>query len=221
MQREMRFILLFTTATLHLAAQSELPLSFGFKLGSPINTPDRNSWSSTYTQGRWTGGPTVELHLPYRFSIEFDALYLTTRATDSFQFQFGPNVNPLAFTNRRETSEWNFPLMLKYRFHVGSVRPFLTAGYYWLRESNEESSLYHCLGPQGSCIPSDSPFPQPLGGQRSYTATVKGVVGGAGIEFRTKHVMISPEVRFSRPTNGTPRDNRFTALVGFTFGRRP
>ena len=31
---------------------------------------------------------------------------------------------------------------------------------------------------------------------------------------------ISPEVRFSRITNGYPHENRFTALVGFTFGHR-
>ena len=46
-----------------------------------------------------------------------------------------------------------------------------------------------------------------------------GPVAGAGVEFKTQYLTISPELRYSRPTN-SPRDNRFTALVGFTFGAR-
>ena len=46
----------------------------------------------------------------------------------------------------------------------------------------------------------------------------RGVTGGVGIEFQTRYVTISPEVRYSRPANVYPRDNRVTGLVGFTFG---
>jgi hypothetical protein len=68
-----------------------------------------------------------------------------------------------------------------------------------------------------SCIQTAGPSILPLGGQRSYTQNNTGPVAGAGVEFRTHYLTISPELRYSRPTN-SPRDNRFTALVGFTFG---
>ena len=64
------------------------------------------------------------------------------------------------------------------------------------------------------------PLPEPRGGQYSYSGFENGPVAGAGLEFRTHFVTISPELRFSRLTNGYPRDNRFTALVGFTFGHK-
>jgi len=45
-------------------------------------------------------------------------------------------------------------------------------------------------------------------------------VGGVGIEFKTRFLAISPEIRYSHPTQGLyPRDGRFTALVGFAFGK--
>jgi hypothetical protein len=47
-----------------------------------------------------------------------------------------------------------------------------------------------------------------------------GPAAGAGLEFRTKHVTITPELRWSRNINTFPRDNRFTGMVGFTFGRK-
>jgi hypothetical protein len=219
----MRCIVLLALAALNLLAQSDPPLSVsaGFKIGSPLNDPSaRSSAFSTYVQSRWTGGPTVELHLPYRFSVEFNALYRNYRANSSFPFQLGPNVNVYTSTSVQKTNAWDFPLLLKYRLQVGSIRPFVSAGHFWTHESTEASAFYFCSGPQGSCRPADYPAPVPLGGQYRSSATQRGPVGGAGIEFKTRHVMISPELRFSRPTYGNPRDNRFTALVGFTFGKK-
>jgi len=57
-------------------------------------------------------------------------------------------------------------------------------------------------------------------GQQNYSALVEGPVAGAGIEFKSRYGRISPEVRFSRPTNSYPRDNRLTGLVSFTWGRK-
>lgn len=202
-------------------AQEDRPLSLsgGFQLGSPLNDPSsRSSLSSNYTQGRWTGGPKVELHLIHGFSLELDALYRNYRVNSSSSFQLLPDVSAYAVSNLTKTNVWDFPLLLKKRFTVGSLRPFISAGYQWSDERTASSFAYRCTGPQGSCSVSGYPV---LGfGQAKYSALVQGPVAGAGIEFKSRYGRISPEVRFSRPTNGYPRDNRFTGLVSFTWGRK-
>jgi len=45
-------------------------------------------------------------------------------------------------------------------------------------------------------------------------------VAGVGLEFKTRYLTIAPEARFDRPRNEYPISNRFTALVGFTWGRK-
>jgi hypothetical protein len=201
-------------------AQSSSPVSLlaGVKLGAPINDPSSQSnVYSTYNQSRWTGGPAVELRLPLNFAVEFNALARSYRQNNSFPVQLRPDLHPYASTSMQKTNVWDFPLLLKYRFHVGSIRPFVSAGHSWSRVSSESTTLYTCTGPQGSCRPAD--FPQDLpGGFWKHTSTQRSVVTGAGIEFRAGHLNITPELRFSHPTHGNPRDNRFTALVGFSFG---
>jgi hypothetical protein len=219
----MRCLILISLAAFGLYAQSEKPFSVsaGLKAGSPVNDPSsQSSVFGAYTQGRWTGGPTIELHLPYHFSVEFDALYRSYRTSRSYPFQLGPNVNPYNTSSSQTTNVWDLPLLLKYRFRVGAVRPFVTAGYFKSYESSKVTAMYICSGPQGSCRPADYPSVEPFGGQYHFSDTKSGPIAGAGIEFKTGYLTVSPEVRFSRPTWGNPRDNRFTALVGFTFGKK-
>ncbi|MBI4902543.1 MAG: outer membrane beta-barrel protein [Acidobacteria bacterium] len=207
--------------SLPLAGQTRASvwLTGGVKLGAPINDPSsRSSVFETYTQSRWTGGPAVELHLPYRFAVEFDALYRTYRQHTSYPFPFGADLNPYQVTGVRKTGAWDLPLLLKYRFRVGALRPFVSAGYQWTRESSRMTAFYVCTGPQGSCKPPEVPQ-EFRGGTFDSSATMHGPVAGAGLEFRTRFVTITPEFRFTRPTHGYPRENRATGMVGFTFGR--
>ena len=218
----MRYFLLISFTAATLSAQTDRPgsVSAGFLLGAPINDPSAaSSVFSTYTQGRWTGGPT-ELHLPYRFSLEFDALYRRSRFNSSSLFQLGPDVNPYSVLSLRTTNSWDLPLLLKYRFRVGSLRPFVSGGYQFTHESNQFSSIYRCSGPQGSCLTSTYPLPGPTIGQFKYSATPGGIAAGAGIEFKTRYLTIAPEMRFTHQMTSYPHDNRYTALVGFTFGRK-
>ena len=219
----MRYWLLIALLSCGLFAQTDkaFSISAGVKIGAPVNdSSDRTSVFTTYTQSRWTGGPTVELHLPYHFSIEFDALYRTFRTNSDSAILLGQNVNPYAISSFGTTSVWDLPLMLKYRFHAGPVRPFVNAGFMWSHQSTDGSSRYICTGAQGSCLPADSPFPDLRGGQFSYSSVQRGPVVGAGLDFKTHYVTISPEVRFNHFTDGYPHENRVTALVGFTFGHK-
>ncbi len=165
----MRYWLLIALLSCGLFAQTDkaFSISAGVKIGAPVNdSSDRTSVFTTYTQSRWTGGPTVELHLPYHFSIEFDALYRTFR-TNSGQARLllARNVNPYAISSFGTTSVWDLPLMLKYRFHAAQRLPFVNAGFMWSHQSTDGSSRYICTGAQGSCLPADSPFPDLRGGQ--------------------------------------------------------
>ncbi|MCX6603946.1 MAG: outer membrane beta-barrel protein [Acidobacteria bacterium] len=211
----MRFALLLLFLSLPVLAQSGKPfsISVGAKIGAPLNDPKQ----TTVTQGRWTGGPSVELRLPARFALEFNALYRTSRTDDVYSFQFSPGSNSYLANTYQRAGIWDFPLLLKYRFNVGPLRPFVSAGYSWSRSSSESIAVYRCTGPQGSCLPSGEGFFDPRNSRVESSRFQKGspVVGG-GLEFKTRYLTIAPEVRFDRPRNEYPISNRFTALVGFT-----
>jgi hypothetical protein len=182
-----------------------------------VNEPTSySSFANSYQQGRWTGGPTIEIGLPFRFSVEVDALYRNARSGYSFIYQ-SAGANPYNLAVADKTNTWDFPLLLKYHFHVGPLRPFISGGVQYSHTMVNTLATYNCLGPVGSCVQPGSPNSAPLGGQFSATRNNTGPVAGAGVEFKTRYLTISPELRYSRPTN-SPRDNRFTALVGFTFG---
>jgi hypothetical protein len=152
--------------------------------------------SEVRVERRWTGGPTVELHLPVRLSVEFDALYRSSRANRVLPLRFDPALNPSLHFMGEETKVWDFPLLLKHRLTGGSVRPFVSAGASWSHRRNEGNSLGLCMGPEGSCYPPEFPFFR-FGGVYKSSNTRFGPAGGAGFELRTEHVTITPEVRWN------------------------
>jgi hypothetical protein len=219
----MRLLILFVFLVSCLQSQSSAPgsVSAGFIVGSPLNEPPgANSLFSSFTQDRWTGGPTIDLSLSRGFVVEFDALYRNYRERRSFPLHLGQNTNPYAYAGVRKTDAWDLPLLLKYRFRIGPASPFVSAGHFWTHESRESSYGYSCTGPEGSCKPEGYPVDLAAAGFSRSSAFHRGIVGGVGIEFRAGRISIAPELRFSRPTHGAVHDNRFTALVGFTFGKK-
>ena len=62
-------------------------VSVGVKAGVPV-TPAAPNYGGDFQgmidTGRWTVGPTIELHLGSRFSIEADALYRAYRQQNTF-----------------------------------------------------------------------------------------------------------------------------------------
>lgn len=204
-----------------LLSQTEraVSVSAGFKLGAPINNPsNQNAPVTIATDGRWVGGPSLEVKLPYRLAIEVDALYRTRQSTTSYRFQLDQTTNPYNTRSTTSTGAWDFPLLLKRRFQAGSARPFVSLGYQWSHLSDKSSYYYDCLGPQGSCKPAGYPVDL-TGGRVTSSFVERSVVAGGGLEFRTRYGTIAPEVRVTRPVNGYPKDTRVTGLVGFTFGR--
>jgi opacity protein-like surface antigen len=202
-----------------LVAQAQ-PLSYGFKVGSPAKDSGAAlDLFSTSLQSRWTGGPTVELHLPWRLSVEFDALYRSGQANRTFPLQLGQAQNPYLHLSSESTKTWDLPLLLKHRFSESRLRPLVTGGVSWSYRRNQGVSRSSCLGPQGSCRPPDFPaelFEREFNTFQS-THTRFGAAAGAGVEFQTEHVAITPEVRWNQWSGRTR--HQFTVMVGFTFGR--
>jgi hypothetical protein len=201
-----------------VAAIHAQPISYGFKLGVPVNDPAQLSPFSISSQSRWTGGPFVELHLPRRLSVEFSTLFRTSSQNESRLFRLGEAQNPYLFSLADKVKTWDFPLLLKYRFTEGKFRPFLGAGAAWSHRRSDYEVLYSCLGPQGSCRPADYPIDL-FGGSGKSTLTRFGPAASAGFDIATEHVTISPEVRWNRSFSGGPTGNQFSVMVGFAFGR--
>ena len=200
------------------AALQAQPVSYGVKLGAPLNDPAEMSAFSTSSPSRWIGGPFVEVHLPWRLSVEFSALFRTSRKNESFPVRLGEPQNPYLASSIDQVKIWDFPLLLKYRFTKGAFRPFVGAGGAWSHRRSEFQVFYSCLGPQGSCRPAEYPFDL-VGGSLKSTLTRFGPAASAGFDSATKYLTISPEVRWNRSFSGGPTRNQFSLLVGFAFGR--
>lgn len=207
--------LLFFAGAAVLGAQ---PLSYGVKVGVPVNDPVETTPFTTSSPSRWTGGPFVELHLPFHLSVEFSALYRTSKENATHVFPLGAAQNPYLFTSTDKVHTWDFPVLLKYRFTEGAFQPFIGAGGGWSYRRSDFQSFSSCLGPQGSCRPPD--YPADIGGGAiNSTLTRFGPAASAGVDIKTKYLTIAPELRWNRVFSGSGTSDQFSFMVGFAFGR--
>jgi len=107
-----------------LAAAAAFPqkLSFGLKAGHPFEDVFKSGVTVesvvSPASGRYTIGPTLELHLPHGIGVELDLLYRPAKLGASGSSLF----------SKITASEWRIPLLLKYRLRPGLVTPFVAAG---------------------------------------------------------------------------------------------
>jgi len=76
------------------------------------------------TPQRWIAGATVEARLPLHLSIEADGLY------HILQFRTGNQTGqapPKLFADQHSVT-WELPVLLKYRFQLPLLKPFVDAG---------------------------------------------------------------------------------------------
>jgi hypothetical protein len=76
------------------------------------------------TPQRWIAGGTVEARLPLHLSVEVDALYHILRFREGNQ---SGQAQPQLFQYQHSVT-WEFPVLLKYRFQLPLVKPFIDAG---------------------------------------------------------------------------------------------
>jgi hypothetical protein len=168
---------------------------------------------------RYVVGPSVEIGLPARFSVEVDVLYRRFGYTSQFGSVFGSSVE------RGRANAWEFPMLLKYRLPVTGVRPFVAAGYAPRRFSlSADSSGYFIDVPTGARIPSSN--------STHSSDTSHGFVAGAGIEFRLARLRVTPEFRYThwldRPLNNFGSQGYFVRsaedqadiMLGLSWGTR-
>ena len=200
----MRLWLLFLCSAASVLAQ---PFSAGIKAGVPLSDFVSTVQSGTFDYAsqtqRYIIGGTAELHLPLGFAVEFDALYR------HLQYSATGNIAGVFTTSKTTASNWEFPLLLKYRFAFPVVRPYVDGGVAWDALSGLSQTVQ-----TGS-----NPFEVKNNG-------ATGFVLGGGIDIHAAFLHISPELRYTRWFTAPITDvagllqsnqNQAEFLVGFTF----
>jgi opacity protein-like surface antigen len=203
----MRPVLLFLLGSISVFAQ---PFSAGIKAGVPLNdflsAAGNGTFNYTAPTQRYIVGGMAEVRLPLGLGVEFDALYR----------KLGYNGSGIlgSDTISASGSNWEFPLLLKYRFHFSVVRPYLDAGVAWDTIAGLKETIVSVTLPVQSS-PSDL--------QRN---TTMGFVVGGGVDIHAVFLHISPEIRFTRWNSTQISDalgllhsnlNQGEFLVGLTF----
>lgn len=191
--------------------------SVGVKAGVPATDAFETARTGTISYlsntKRYTFGPTVEVHLPLGFSVEADALYKRI-GYESFTSPVIGNSSHQATTG----NSWEIPVLVKYRFFKGPLRPFVDGGI----------SSRHVDGTTNidifnlPTITHLKASPSELA--NSWTA---GVVFGGGLDFGIKRLHITPELRYTRWGTESFRTaassllrsnlNQMDFLLGITF----
>lgn len=202
----MRSVLLLLLASTPIFAQ---PFSAGIKGGIPltdfVDAAGNQSFNYTASTQRYIIGGVAELRLPAGFGVEFDALYRHLSYTGS-----GSLANVLT-TSSASASNWEFPLLLKYRFHFPVVRPYVDAGAAWDTLTGFKQTVTGVTNSELSDLKQN---------------TTMGFVLGAGVDIHAVFLHISPEIRFTRWNSAQISDpngllhsnqNQGEFLVGVTF----
>jgi opacity protein-like surface antigen len=167
------------------------PVMAGLKLGFPVTDPFSAASYLAFPPASWNNyewGPYVEVRLPFKLSIEADALYRGYR----FYAAKAPSIS---------ASTWEFPVVAKYHFLKGPIKPYVEGGLAFSHLSDIENVVVS---------PSHN--------------TNFGIVLGGGVEVHALVLHISPEVRytgyalqdFSVP-GFTSNRNQVAVLVGIGF----
>ena len=175
-------ILISAVVLLYALSAYAQPFSFGIMGGAsltqdfqnydlppccgPVEGPPVGILSSSTPQ-RWIAGGTLEVRLPIHLSVEADALYHELQFKDGIQYGQAP---PDWQGQRQHVVTWEFPVLLKYRFRLPLVKPFIDAG-----------PAFRNLGNLSHTNPSNH-----------------GVAAGLGVEAHLWKLKIAPQFRYLR-----------------------
>ena len=195
------------------------PFTAGIKAGVPVTdflTATENGGYAVSTQ-RYIVGGVAELRLPLGLGVEFDALYRRLHY-DGVIVYVVPFTGLSYLINSKTTSgNWELPLLLKYRFHLPVVRPYVDAGVAWDTLTGIKQTASAFYPPQITSVTSSPP-------QLKQNGTV-GFVAGGGVDIHATFLHISPEIRFTRWSSAQINDTlgalhsnltQVEFLVGFT-----
>lgn len=189
-----------------IGARGGVPLTDAFDVA-------RGSSSAFFTNTkRYIVGPTVEIHLPARLSIEVDALY---RRLGYHYNAAGPVTYAKTVAN-----SWEFPVLGKFEILPGPIRPFVDAGASFRHLSGVRQIREVISGATLNRVEIDS-FPE------FNKRNDIGFTCGIGIAFKAGPLRVAPEFRYTRWGGETFRDpvqsllrtnrNQGDFLIGITF----
>jgi hypothetical protein len=171
-----------------LAQPLEIGIRGGFRPTSQLAVPLQGFADSESRP--YLVGPMAQLNLPRGFAVEVDALYSPFGYSTSYRDFFGDS-----YTSRDRANSWQFPVLVKYRFQLAGMHPYVLLG--WDPE--------HATGAtKTSALLVSNPY------DINYTLTYQqysaadqygtnhGAVGGVGMEFGWRHVRVIPEARYVR-----------------------
>ncbi len=198
---------LILVLALFLGAAAAQPVMGGLKIGAPLtdafNTANGaiiNAGTGTSTlsaiaanANNYTLGPFIEVRLPFQFSIEADALYR------GYNFTVSTTSTQAPSQTSTHASSWDFPIVAKYHFFKGPVKPYVEGGL----DFSHLSDFTQVLAPNHN-----SNF---------------GIVLGAGVQLNLLVLRLSPEIRYTgdalKNFTGVLDSNRnqLAFLVGIGF----
>jgi hypothetical protein len=107
-------------------------LSVGVKAGVPLTDAYTDVFASngaeSSSEQRFIVGPTAEVHLPFHFSVEVDALW---RRSSPYQAGVSPDTSSV--------NDWQIPFLAKYELSFGPVHPFVDGGVVYRHVSDSGS----------------------------------------------------------------------------------
>jgi outer membrane protein W len=174
------------------------PFHAGVKVGLPLTDfVNTVQGVTSTTTNRYLVGPTVELHLPAGFGVDLDALYR------HFDYKNIAGTTITGIANVNSAGDWEFPLLLKYRFPAKIVRPYVAAGVAWDKLTGLTNTL------SGD----------------AQKGTTMGAVLGVGLDVHLAIIHILPEIRYTRWTDQHfnitnvlhSNQNQAEVMVGITF----
>jgi hypothetical protein len=169
---------IFLLAALCAVAANAQHLSVGVLGGVPftdaVSAYTSNNFASVPTSTNFVVGPAFQVNLPLSLRFEVDALYRPY----SFSSNSGASGRNAGVVS---ASDWNFPLLLQYRFKTPLVKPFLEAGVAFDRLSNLSAAAANVAAGPGALL----------------HQTNAGVVLGGGVDVKIPFVRVSGELRYT------------------------
>lgn len=187
--------ILFLSLSVAACAQRPSP---GLKVGIPVSAvcaseSNGRFGSANVCADRYVLGPSMELNMAGPLSLDFSALFMRMQMEGSAR---PASIYP-SFSTRRTGTAWEFPVLGKYRLLRGRLAPFLGFGPTFRRVAfSGQNTIINISGP---------PAPGQVVTSVSNVEEIRWQAGaalGGGIEFRTRLVRFSPELRYSRWASG-------------------
>jgi hypothetical protein len=172
-------------------------------------------------EDRFLFGPMAEFRLPYRFSIEVDALYKRNlNYTNTISVLLPGLVQVRTETHDVTAHSWEIPVIMKWHPFNHPIRPFVGGGF----SSRNVSGTTHIFGTVSGFagIPPSTFDSQTNDGDLLHHWTY-GITADAGVNIRAGIFHFQPELRYTRwlasPFYFETRLNSIRILMGVAVGK--